>query len=188
MIETRPNTQKFKENIGDVTRMYREAFAGFPWYENLTEEQILKRLLSDMAKVGFESFVAESEDGKIIGGLWFNKLTTETLRAERGDKLLEFAKKICKELGIIDIVWERELMVKPDYQNKKIATRLRMTFLNYLKQQYQNGVLVLTRMRDDNIGTLTIAEKLGYQRSGIRIPSSQDPKIFHEFWYKIIKP
>jgi len=187
MIERKPNTQKFKERIDQVSKMYKEAFAGFPWFENLSTEEVNKRLNSNLEKRGFEAFIAENEKGEIIGGLWFDSPTLEQLLTERGEKLANFVKNFWKTKGLCDLIWERELMVRPDFQKQKIATRLRITFLTYLSEKYPNGVLVLTRMRDDNIGTLKIAERLGYQRTGIRTPSSQNPNLYHEFWYKYIK-
>ena len=184
MIETKPNTQRFRENIDQVSKMYKEAFAGFPWFEDLSAEEVSKRLDSNMTKGGFESFIAEDENGEIIGGLWFDSPTLEQLQAERGEKLADFTRKLCEASSTNDLIWERELMVRPDCQRQKIATRLRMAFLTYLSGKYPNGVFVLTRMRDDNIGTLKIAQRLGYQRTGIKMPSSKNPNVYHEFWYK----
>jgi hypothetical protein len=42
--------------------------------------------------------------------------------------------------------------------------------------------LILTRMRNDNLPILKIADRLGFQRTGIKIPSRQ-PGTFHEYWY-----
>lgn len=187
MIERNPNTPRFKEKVDQILKMYQEAFAGFPWFEDLSTEEVAKRLSSSITKDGFESFVAENESEEIIGALWFDTPSFEQLQTERGEKLAGFVRNIYETTGHCELVWERELMVRPDYQRQRIATRLRMTFLTYLSGKYPNGVLVLTRMRDDNIGTLKIAQELGYRRTGIRMPSSQDPNIYHEFWYNYIK-
>jgi len=187
MIERNPNTLRFKEKVDQVLKMYREAFAGFPWFEDLSTEEVAKRLSSSVTKDGFESFVAENEREEIIGALWFDTPSFEQLQTERGEKLAGFVGNIYETTGRCELVWERELMVRPDYQRQRIATRLRMAFLTYLSGKYPNGVLVLTRMRDDNLGTLKIAQELGYRRTGIRMPSSQNPNIYHEFWYNHIK-
>ena len=186
MIERQPNTGKFKDAVSQIANVYQEAFAGFPWYEDLSFEEILRRISSNMGNPGFESFLAENTEGEIIGGLWFDQPSIRQLEEERGKSLTEFTGSFCEANGIQSVIWERELIIRPDNQRQGIATRLRLTFLAYLAEKFPEGALVLTRMRDDNIGTITIAEKLGYQRTGIRIPSSQKPNIFHEYWYKAI--
>lgn len=189
MIDREPNTKKFIGNLDQVYLMYKEAFAGFPWYENLLYEEIQKRVTVDLSKEGFDSFIAENpNDGNIIGGLWFYSITVSSLESERGKELANFGRFICESNGITNIIWERELMVKPDFQNARIGTRLRTNFVFYLADRYPQGTVILTRLRDDNIGTIKIAERLGYLRSNVRIPSSKNQSLFHEYWYKLVNP
>lgn len=186
MIERTPNTNKFRERREEVAEMLRQCFAGFPWYENLSIDESIKRVNEHAQKEGFESFLAEDPNGKIVGGLWYDSPSFEELEAERGKPLADFAQQLCGQCAITRLIWERELMVRPDFQGQRIGTRLRQTFLLHLAQEYPDGVLVLTRMRDDNLPTIKIAERLGYQRTGIKKPSSQLPGVSHEYWFKVM--
>jgi GNAT superfamily N-acetyltransferase len=186
MIERTPNTNKFKERREEIAEMLREGFAGFPWYEHLSIDESLRRVNEYALKQGFESFLAEDPNGKIVGGLWYDTPSVDQLEIERGKPLADFAQQLCNQHEIEDLVWERELIVRPDYQGQRVGTRLRETFISYVSKQYPEGVIILTRMREDNPGTIIIAERLDYQQTGIRVPSSQKAGVFHEYWYKLI--
>ncbi len=80
-------------------------------------------------------------------------------------------------------MWERELIVDPIYQRQGIATALRERFLKKVLGM-SVPVLILTRMREDNIPVLRIATKLGFSRTFILVQSSQRKDVFHEYYYK----
>lgn len=162
-----------------LEKVYKRAFAGFPWYENLSKKEVRHRLDAQETKRGFSGLVAV-EGGRVIGGIWWDNPTIAELATERGELLVQFASK--EIVGYESaVIWERELLVDPDYQGRGIATVLRQSFIGNLCQQ--GDFLILTRMRDDNIPTIRIAEKLGYRRTGIRVPSSQKSGVCHEFWF-----
>lgn len=188
MIERTPNTKKFEDKFESVALVYQQAFAGFPWFEDLSDAEVRKRLTDSKNKNGFQAFIAEGTNGEVAGALWYDTPAPEQLSAEKGQNLADFAKIICQENNLEHLIWEREVLVDPQFQKQGIATRLRTTFLSYLTEAFPDGALMLTRMRDDNIGIIKIAEKLGYERTGIRVPSSQTPGIFHEYWHKMINP
>ncbi len=186
-IENRPNTQRFLEHLDQVYVMYQKAYAGEPWNESLTNTVVQERVQKDIQRPGFESFIAESPDGKIIGTLYFDEISLIQLEEERGEALANFARTLAEKVGIDSFVWERELMLMPEYQRQHIGTRLRLAFNLYLTQKYPQGVMLLTRMRDDNPGTIKSAEKMGYQKTGISVQSRTFPGVIHDYWYKIIK-
>lgn len=188
MIELTLNTKKFEEKLEDIVSVYQRAFAGYPWFENLSDDEVQKRLVNNSGKNGFQPFIAEGPNGEVAGALWYDTPTLEQLSAERGKELAEFASTVCQENNLQHLIWEREVLVDPQFQKQGIATRLRTAFLSYLIEAFPDGALMLTRMRDDNIGIIKIAERVDYARTGIRVPSSQTPGIFHEYWYKVINP
>lgn len=57
-----------------------------------------------------------------------------------------------------------------------------------LQEKYPGGVLAYTRMRDDNHGIIKINTRTGFSRSGVTVPSSSNPNLKHEYWYKAINP
>ena len=73
-------------------------------------------------------------------------------------------------------------MVRPEYQGKKIGMALRRAFIETVRVRY-GSCWVFTRMREDNIPVIRIAEKLGYKPTGIRIPAHTTPGIYHEYWF-----
>lgn len=188
MIERAPNTEEFRQKVDDVASVYRKAFAGYPWFLEFTDDEVRERLLDHSGKDGFQAFMAADPNGKVVGALWYDRVTAEKISYERGWELAVFADKFCKENNIGDIIWEREIIVDPSVQKQGIATRLRMTFLSYLANTFPMGVLVLTRMWDDNSGIIKIAERFDFIRTGIRVPSSKKPGVFHEYWYRVVSP
>ncbi len=188
MIERGPNTEKFRDKFENIVLVYQRAFAGYPWFESLSDTEVRKRLADGSIKNGFQAFIAEGQNNEVVGALWYDIPTLEQLSFERGKKLADFAGTVCQENNLQNVVWEREVLVDPLFQKQGIATRLRTTFLSYLIEAFPGGALILNRMRDDNTGIIRIAEKLHYTRTGIRTPSSQQVGVFHEYWSKIIFP
>lgn len=171
-----------------ILRVYRAAFAGPPWHETLSEDEVLRRWTESRAKTGFSCLVAE-QDSTIVGATWWNTLTIEELRQERGDMLADFAhtprsapRWACPPKTI---VWIRETIVIPDAQRRGVARTLKTHVLNMLRY-LPKPVLVLTRMRDDNVAIVQTNTHLGFLRTGIRVPSSQRRDIAHEYWYMLI--
>ncbi len=165
-----------QSDTASIKMIYQLAFAGFPWYEDLSEEEISRRWQSCVVKDGFQCLVVEV-DGVVAGVLWWDLPSLEQLKEERGNPLLFFAKA---RQGTV--IWEREVMVSPSYHGRGIGTLLRRRFLEIMDSCYQD-FLVLTRMRDDNVGIIRIGEKVGFQRTGIRMSSSMKPGVCHEYWF-----
>lgn len=178
-----PNNREFSLSRAQIEEMYMFAFAGFPWYESLTPEEVRRRVQVDMAQPGFRAFVATKKD-RVIGAHWSDTPTLEQLTTDRGSQLGSFIGDNFPQ-GL-PLVWERELMVNPDEQGNGIGTTLRRNFLNYLGTQYRGGALVFTRMRDDNAPTLITAARCGFLDTEIRIPSSKNPDIAHGYYVKPI--
>lgn len=189
-----------------IRRVYKRAFAGFPWYEELSDGEMQRRWEDWRTKRGAWALIAE-QDEEIVGALLWDGPTLNELRAERGETLTRFAQKLVWPRTVLaldelhfdhrerlirfsqerlrphtNLIWEREVIVDPRAQGHGIGTTLRRVFL-YRMVSDNATVLVLTRMRDDNLPIIRIAEKLGFLRTDIRVPSSQIPGVFHEYWY-----
>jgi len=188
MIERNPATEQFRNRMPEMATVYKEAFAGFPWYEQLSIEETFNRVANNSEKAGFDAFLAFASDGsdQIVGGLWYDKPTLEELEKERGFELREFVELLGMNQSTANIVWEREVLVKPGFQGLKIATNLRTLFISYVSQEMSEGGVILTRMRDDNLPIIKVAENVGYQRTGIKVASSQNPSTKHEYWYSVL--
>jgi len=185
VIRIQHATHDFKSRQTEIEQIYQLAFAGFPWYLQEPTEKVNKLFTDHVNKHGFEAMLAYAEDNSIAGALWYDVPSLSELEAERGEKLAEFASQFLLSHPGTVLVWEREIFVKPTYQGQKIASQLREQFLSLVKQEYPHGVLILTRMREDNIAIIHIAEKMGYLHTGIKTPSTKQD-ISHEFWYKIV--
>lgn len=166
------------EDAGLIKVIYKRAFAGFPWFEDLSDEEVESRWQTQINKPSFQGIVA-LEDDVISGAIWWDYPTLDTLRTERGNLLANLSLELCAGKGLI---WEREVIVDPELHCLGIGSRLRSTFIENLKTRSENK-LILTRMRDDNTGIIKIAERLGFKRSGIRLPCSIKPEVCHEYWY-----
>jgi len=177
-----------------VKQVLRKAFAGFPWHETLSRWEINRRWDFYVRQQGFCGLVEirriRGKDTIVVGAIFGDKPNVEKLIAERGQELGDFV----KSLGIIsaeedypeNLVWIREIVVDPNFQNQGIGLALRLAFIDTVSC-FDRPTLFLTRLRDDNLPIIQLAEKCQFVRTGIRIPSSQKPGIFHEYWFRIVQ-
>lgn len=163
-----------------IWKIYQQAFAGFPWFENLSDEEVQSRWKTQSSKDGFECIVAE-ESGRIVGASWWDTPTLKDLANERGKDLADFS----REKNFPLIVWIRETVVDPLFQKRGVAKKLKQESLDRLSKR--KPCLVLTRMREDNKAIIRINESVGFVRTGIKRLSSQVAGVFHEYWYLEIK-
>jgi len=185
-----------REDLEQVKEIYGKAFAGNPWYEDLTREEIGRRCQSIGPNYEDVVWVDGNPDSpRVVGALWSNVLYVNDLRHKRaGNDLAEFAVKHIHDTHPVwsanpefwTLHWETAVIVDPEFAGKHIATFLRMEFLDKLRTTRRK--LILTRMRDDNLAIIKIAENLEFARTGIKVPSSQKPNINHEYWYKEVCP
>ena len=178
-------SQLFVERRQEVAKLLQTSFAGAPWFEDLSNNEAMKRVEGHAMKPGFEAYLVEDQ-GAIVAGLWYDTPSIDELAEERGDDLANFARTVCKDMDLEQIIWQRESVVHPDYQSQGLATLLRKKFIDDIEKNSRCSSLLLTRMRDDNLGIIRVAEKFEYARTGIRMPSSQNPDADHEYWYKVI--
>jgi hypothetical protein len=177
--------EKLQYRYEALLDLYATAFAGFPWFEILAQSEIEKRIQSNANQSGF-NFIDYEVEGKLAGAIWYDVPSLEQLAQDRGQDLAALARQIMAAENLPTLVWEREVMVSPQQQKKGIATQLRNSMFASIQSQYGDS-LILTRMRDDNVGIITVAQRVGFVRTGITRPSSQTPDFKHEFWYKVLK-
>ncbi|MFY9228184.1 MAG: GNAT family N-acetyltransferase [Candidatus Microsaccharimonas sp.] len=180
-------TEKFIERRGEMAELLRQSFAGAPWFEDLTEQEALARIESYIQKPGFEAILALGQSGVVAAGLWYDTPSLDQLSLERGADLADFAAITLDREDAGGIVWEREVVVSPDFQGQGLATQLRGEFLHTVATTTAHAALMLTRMRDDNAAIIAVARKFDYERTGIRMPSSQNPDVSHEYWYRLVR-
>ncbi len=180
-------TELFIQRQQEVAALLRLSFAGAPWFEDLSEQEALARIESYIQKPGFDAILSLGQSGVIAAGLWYDIPSLEQLSTERGAALADFAAITLDEEGAEGVVWEREVVVSPDFQGRGLATQLRGEFLRTVATTTASSALMLTRMRDDNAAIIAVAEKFDYERTGIRMPSSQNPDVSHEYWYKVVR-
>lgn len=163
-----------------VKFLIQAAFGGYPWFEKfekLDDAELKRRWQSAIARPGFAGLVTE-EDSEVVAAFWWDTPSLEDFAAERGEEIAGWV----QTRDYTRFIWGRDIVVSPSCQKRGLATELKARFLSLLDP----GTLVLTRLRDDNYGIIAISQKQGYQRTGVRVPSSQVPGLFHEYWYKII--
>lgn len=172
-----------------TVQAYQAAFAGYPWFEELSHEEIQKRIAKDVSRTGF-SGVWLSQNDTLVGASWYYEMTLEELRKEKGDGLAGFAIALGDSVQASKIVWQSMTLVAPDFQGQGVGTALKESIFNQLENYAQEvGPLVyLTRIRDDNYGSQKMNLHYGLERTGIKVASSQVEGLMHEYWYKVIVP
>lgn len=163
-----------------VLSVYRQGFAGFPWFEPLDDAELVSRWMCDCQRPGWLCCVADV--GEVIGAAWADSPTLEALCQERGQKLAEFAAQKLSETAQPQLVWLRNLIVAPDWQGRGVGYALRTELLDRWVVSGRD-LVVLTRHRQDNIGIQRLSQRMGFRPTGIRAPSSQKPHLHHEYWY-----
>lgn len=164
-------------DLGDLCRLYADALSGPPWNNPVSLEAALEIVDAHMSLPGFDGLIYRSEND-VIGASWWDKPTIEDVYRERGEEL---AAVLAGALKGRLLVWERELLVAPSHQGRGHGTTIRSEFLRVLAQS-ERSTLVATRMREDNLPTIRVAQKLRFRRTGIRVPSNSNPGLYHEYW------
>ena len=174
--------------VATVMPLYRRSFRLGVWQEDLSVETVIKRLKKNFSG-SFRGYFMYGPDEICIAASWYEYLNLDTLRRDRGQQLAQFVEKQLELNDINAIVWYAETQVDPDFGGKGIASMLKkLTDIDLTKTSSAvGGILITTRLRDDNLRIIKINTNLGYQRTGIRMPCTLEPSISHEYWYKIIK-
>jgi RimJ/RimL family protein N-acetyltransferase len=158
--------------------MYAECFSGPPWNQPVSRTEATERWKKHISMSSFYCLVAEI-DNKIIGASWFNVMSPEELKEERGEEILNFVTS--KHQGR-KILWIRETIVDPKFKNQGVAKSIKSEIMSHIRANLPQSLL-LTRMRDDNVGIIKVNEKIGFKRTGIKIKSLSNRDINHEYWY-----
>ena len=167
-----------EDDIKSILAVYQRSFREYPWFEDLTNDELKERWRVGRSKPGFECFIYEVS-GTVAGVIWWDVITLERLLSERGNRLANFVKLNYSESILI---WEREVMVHPSFQGRGVATKLREFLVERMRKNL-NKTLILTRAREDNFGMIKISKKMSFQQTGIKKASSQKEGVFHEYWY-----
>lgn len=160
-----------------IWKLCQRAFLGFPWFEVMTDERIENRWKDLVSHCNFSCLVAEI-NGSIAGVSWYYEIADAELASAKGEELGNF---VVAKFPLVNRIWIDATVIDPPFQGKGIATYLKANIIDRIRSDYPK-VLILTRMRDDNAGIIHINEKLGFNRTGIKIPTGKD-NLFHEYWY-----
>lgn len=177
-----------RQNYPEIIKMYAQAFSGYPWYENLSYSDIEARIKSHENNINFELVLIRNDENEIIGATWFYEDSKLGITQQKnGQKLQKVLQKLMSNSEIQNVVYICETIVATNHQGKGVATELKGKSLDIVKNKYPNGVILYTRMRDDNNGIIIINSKHGFRRSGVKVASSSNSDISHEYWFKVIK-
>jgi hypothetical protein len=169
-------------DYSEVHRVYKAAFAGLPWEEELSDEEIDRRLAYQFSKPSLSGLVM-LEDNEIVAVHWHDILTLDGLFLERGRALTQWVQSSISGQPVI--VWERSLIVHPDHQRKGHAQWLRSTFF-YRLTNAATDHLVLTSLRDDNTGAIEAAKKLYMNKTGVSKPAKESGQMY-DYWFVEVK-
>lgn len=161
-----------------VESVYRQAFAGPPWHEQLTEEEVSGRWQKCIECNDFKCLVQESR-GIITGFTCWDYPTIDALRAHCTEELVRFV-RLNPDMKII---WIRETCVDPKFQGRGIAHALKRAAMRIMSKDF---AIILTRLRTDNPGIIKLNEGFGLQSTNISVPSRQHPGAVHEYWYSFV--
>ena len=159
-----------------IQLLIKDAFSGHPWYQDHSQDELDKLWLATIAEPGFSGIVTSDDGGAIIGASWWHLPPVSSIH---GKTLLSF---IQQQRGNKTLIWEDAVLVRRRSQKMGIGFALRNAFIASVKKTY-GQVLILTRMRSDNIPSLRLAKRLGFNKTGARFIESQGPHIFQEYWY-----
>jgi ribosomal protein S18 acetylase RimI-like enzyme len=177
-----------RQSYSEIINIYAQAFSGYPWYENLSYTEIEARIKSHENNTHFELVLIRNDGNEIIGATWFYEDSElGIIQQKNGRKLQKVLQKLMSDNEMQNVVYICDTIVATNHQGKGVATELKGKSLDIIKNKYLNGVILYTRMRDDNNAIIKINSKHGFQRTRIKVASSSNPDVFHEYWFKIIK-
>lgn len=192
MIE-RFSDKKIIPKFEQTAKTYQAAFAGYPWYENLTSIQTKERIKSDLNRPGFEGVWFVDESDNLIGASWYYDIDLDKVKGERGDELALFTTNLMKNNKISQVVWQSMTLVSPEHQRQGVGSELKKVIFQGLQDRANKvgSILYLTRIREDNSGSQGMNKNF-LKQTGIKIAASrtnpnQPEGIMHEYWYRIIK-
>ena len=160
-----------------ICHVYKAAFTGPPLCETLEDEQVQRILESSLKHPGFSCRVLV-EDQQIVAAQWHDIVSMDSIFRKRGLELVHWLEE--RNWDKYLLVWEQELFVHPDYQRRGFGLQLRESLVATLRE-YDMNLVVFTRLREDNIGTIKSAERIGMVNTGVSVADSQEP-LRHYFW------
>jgi len=161
-----------------VVTIFRRAFAGPPWNENWSDQKVGELWQNHASRRGFTCVVAVVDDS-IVAATWYDTPLLAELAQERGQELAAFAR--VQNVGG-PVIWIRETVCDPAFQGRGLTGQMKECALGKIRADYNEGLL-LTRMRDDNVGIVRINTKFGFQKTGIRVASQAFPGLNHDYWF-----
>jgi hypothetical protein len=172
--------------ITTVTPLYRQCFKRGVWNEDLSIESVVGRLENCFSR-DFRGYFLFDIGEICIGASWYEYVNIDWIKDNKGSDLANFITQKMLSNNLRQIVWQTETLVHPDFAKQGLAGQLKSIIDMDLQKLSLpvGGILTATRMRDDNIAILKVNSKLQYNKTGIRMPCNLDPKIEHEYWFKI---
>src|SRR3989344_4421891 len=115
MWEIKQDNRMFVEEVDILSKLYTQAFAGYPWFENLSFEQARTRVLESADGRGFKAL----SDNQLVGASWFDTPTPpELIQQGRNDALLNFILDKILSTKLPTLIYIRDTLVGPEYQGK----------------------------------------------------------------------
>lgn len=142
-----------------IKEIYQTAFSGYPWFREISDDEVNETWVQQSTKHGFTCFVALI-DNALVGSFWYDQPSLKQLQNERGEELVEFVKNYSNR----KIIWFRETCVDPKFQRFGVARQLKSEMISQIESQHPRA-MILTRMRDDNIGIVRINTDLGFKKN-----------------------
>ena len=178
--------------FAETAQAYLKAFHGAPWYEtDLTIEEVSRRLNEQASKPGFDGIWIHDGQGELVCASWYDTPDLGSLQKEQGKPLRDLVESLSIQTGAVKLVWQRETIVSPQYQTQGLALIVKQAITSRLKHaadSYGSPIIVATRMRDDNVRIIKVNEKVGFERTGVKVESRKTPGKTHEYWFQLIKP
>ncbi|MDP2789729.1 MAG: GNAT family N-acetyltransferase [bacterium] len=172
------------EDLPEILDTYQRAFAGEPWKETLKFSEVQRRWEEQKSFSNVHCVVA-TNNGKVIGATWWSDMSLDavTERHASATTLRNFILNIPHG----HFVWIWETIVDPESQERGVARQLKVEALEQIRKTPKR-VLVMTRMREDNVRIRTLNQNLGMRQTGVFQPCSLTPGMQHQFWYMVTAP
>jgi GNAT superfamily N-acetyltransferase len=143
----------------------------------MPDAYIRERWLRQQKESNFHCLLIEVDE-QVRAVSWFHDISHQAVETNKGKKLFDFVKGNYPDRPC---VWVDATVTDPEFQGRGMATELKQKVLERISNLYVNA-LILTRMRDDNVGIIKVNEKFGFLRTGVKV-SGKD-KVCHEYWYR----
>lgn len=163
--------EQFLGELTSIIDLLAVTFLATPPYQfRLHKPATEQRFLAEIER-GTQANVTKVGE-EIVGVNTYSEIDLDQINGEdllpfATEEIVQYLHKMGEEENISHFVFLSRTFVSPDHQGQGIAHELRQNTLQYLREKYPDGVIVLTNHLSNNPAIIRSSEKLRFSHTNI---------------------